>query len=225
MAWYDSYAAEYIELDLIAGRNDIPKDRGVARHRMYFEESFPGIVWFEKNRLKEYEVVDYRWEGPRYQDVMIQDHTANTETRGKRKGRLAGAVIGTILLPGVGTVIGAAVGTGRKEVSDTRGRTRSHIETQEVPAMAEMRLRDIDMDEYVRIRFNCTADLDARIRNNITVNLEEPLYIDHTETAYLPEPEEKPEKDLFAQIRELKALLDEGAITQEEYEMLKKKLF
>ena len=129
-------------------------------------------------------------------------------------------------MPGVGTLIGAAVGTGRKERSTTQGTNRSHIETQEIPVVAQMKLRNLANDEIINIGFNCTASLDARIRNNITVNLDTDV-IDYTAPAYLPEPEKTETNDtgdILAKIRELKQLLDDGAISQEEYEILKKKL-
>ena len=247
-----------VELSGVNGWQDIVTDRRSGSVTMFYGEGIPGIVWFDRRHSREYEVLEYQWDGPRYQDVMVHDQVSNTETRGKRKGRLAGALIGTILMPGVGTISGAAVGTGRREVSDTRGHTRSHIETQEIPVAAYMRLRDLFTDEHVTISFPCTAGIDARIRNNITLNLDadygDGMYIDSGE-----KPREIPEStwgrvvyedmgrepeyidvpvnvnkraeasgssrsDLLAQLRELKDLLDEGAISESEYEMLKRQL-
>lgn len=248
MSFFSSFddPTHSIELEHVNGREDLVTDRRYGELRLYYSEGIPGVVWFDQRHSREYEVLGYNWDGPRFQDVLVQDQVSNTQTRGKRKGRLAGAIIGTILMPGVGTVIGAAVGTGRKEVSDTRGNVRSHIETQEIPVMAEMRLRDVYTDESIYITFPCTASIDARIRNNITLNLDdsEPLYIGSTSAKELPyssevidmpvveretvnvKPvqEERQKEDLIARIRELKQLLDEGAISEDEYDMLKKKL-
>ena len=229
MSLYKTYDSQTdsLALEVISGKEDITTNIWSSDIKMHFSVGLPGIVWFDTFRTVEYEVLDYRWDGPRYQEVMIQDSTSDTKTRGGRKGRVAGALIGTMIMPGIGTVIGAAVGTGRKENSRTQGVNRSHIETQEGPVVAQMRLRNIANDEIINIGFKCTSSLDTRIRNNITVNLDNDV-IDYTAPAYLPEPEQPKEtkdtKDILTQIRELKELLDDGAITQEEYEMLKKKL-
>ena len=88
-----------------------------------------------------------------------------------------------------------------------------------------MKLRDLERDQIVHVSFQCTSPMDARIRNNITINLEDGAYINFDEPMLLPEPENEPEtKDVITQLRELKTLLDEGAITQEEYDTLKKKI-
>lgn len=225
MKLFDS-ETDTIELDITGGREDLGVSNVfMSDVKMYFTEGLPGIVWFDYSRRKEFEVLDYQWNGPRYQDVVVNDNASTTKTRGGRKGRVAGAIIGTMLMPGIGTVIGAAVGTGRKEVSNTKGQTISHVETQEVPVIATMKLRDLDRDQVVNIAFRCTSSLDARIRNNVTVNLDPGVYIDFGEPEYLPEPEKEPEtKDVISQLKELMTLLDQGAITREEYEVLKKKI-
>ena len=214
-----------IDLKLTGGKEAVSNSYFSDQTKMFFNTGLPGIIWFDYSAKKEYEVLDYHWNGPRYQDVMIQDNDSSTHTRGGRKGRVAGAIIGTMLMPGIGTVIGAAVGTGRKEDSRTRGQTISHIETKEVPVDAFMKLRDLERDQIINISFQCTSALDVKIRNNITINLEPGAYIDFPEPELLPEPEKEPEtKDVISQLKELKALLDDGAISKEEYEVLKKKI-
>ena len=228
--------ARSISLEVLAGQEDISVNKYSKDLDMCYQEGMPGIIWFNGNRRREFEVLDYQWSGPRYQDVMIQDNSSNTKTKTKRKGRVAGALIGTVLLPGIGTVIGAAVGTGRKEDSDTRGQTISHIETKEVPVTAHMKLRDLYNDELIHISFKCTSQIDARIRNNIAANLEAiDTYVIDGERS-LPEPEEAKEEpayietkaadttDVVSKLRELKQLLDDGVITREEFDALKKKI-
>lgn len=217
-------------IDLISGKDRIINGWYTTGNKIYYSEGVPGIVWFSSARNQEYEVLDYQWNGPRYQDVMIQDNQSVTKTKTKRKGRVAGALIGTVLFPGVGTVIGAAVGTGRKEDTDTRGQTVSHIETQEIPVAATMKLRDLSSDELIHISFKCTSEMDARIRNNIASNLELiDTYVIDEPLKFIDVKAEEPEvrkyaKDVLSQIRELKQLLDEGAISKEEFDLLKKKI-
>ncbi len=111
-----------VTLDVTGGRESVSDSLFSQELNMFYSLIVPGIVWFDRNGDREFEVVDYRWDGPRYQDVMIQDNNSNTSTKGGRKGRIAGALIGTLIAPGIGTVIGAAIGTGKKEDSSTRGR-------------------------------------------------------------------------------------------------------
>ena len=214
-----------VKIRIISGRQDLNKDLVFDTVHMSFCEAIPGIVYFGYYADKEYEVLHYEWDGPRYENYMIQDQNSHTHTSGGRKGRQTGAIIGTILMPGLGTVIGAAVGTGKKEDSNTHGQATSHMETKEVWAPAKMKLRELTTDRIVNITFQCTSELDTKIRNNITVNLDAVDYIDVSPKAIPFEETARPEnKDVLAQIRELKSLLDDGAITQEEYELLKKKI-
>ncbi len=215
-----------LTLDVTGGREAVSDSLFSQELNMFYSLSFPGIVWFGRNAGQEFEVVDYRWDGPRYQDVMIQDNSSNTSTKGSRKGRIAGALIGTLIAPGIGTVIGAAIGTGRKDNSETKGQTISHTEVREVPVTAFLHLRNLDTDDIVQLSFRCTSMQDATIRNHIAVNLTSIEYDPEPEPVMIPEHTEKEEnaKDLLAQLKELKQLLDDEAITEEEYAVLKKKL-
>ncbi len=214
-----------VTLDVTGGREAVSASMFSSELKMYYSLSMPGIVWFDRSG-REFEVVDYEWSGPRFQDVMIQDNNSNTQTHGGRKGRLAGALIGTLIAPGIGTVIGAAVGTGRKENSNTRGQTISHVETREVPVAAYLHLRNLDTDDIVQLSFRCDSQLDATIRNHVAINLTSLDYDPQPQIISIPEHTEKKEDaaSLLAQLKELKELLDAEAITEEEYAVLKKKL-
>lgn len=216
-----------ITIEFIHGAEDVSGRRGQKTLPMHYQEGIPGVIWFDHRADRVYEILDYSWDGPEYQNVVIQDNHSNTVTRRGRKGRFAGAVIGTILMPGVGTVIGAAIGTGRRERSRTRNRSVSHVETKEIPVPATMRLRELATDRILTIGFSCNASLDANIRNTVAANLEplEAVTYIHDIPEEIPQITEKSgQQDVLAQIRELKELLDEGAITKEEYIELKKHL-
>ncbi len=223
MPVFDVYDVSKLEVEMLSGKEDVGAGNG-AKQAIYYDDGVPGIIWFRRSGGREYEVLEYDWSGPRFTDVMIQDNQTSTNTFSKRKGRVAGALIGTILMPGIGTVIGAAVGTGRKETATTSGQAMSHIETREVPAVARMRLRDLDTDEIFSVSFMCDSSLDTRIRNTVAANLEPLDVIEYEERPLLEEPVRKPD-DILEQISRLKNLLDAEAISREEYETLKKKLF
>ncbi|MDO4416411.1 MAG: hypothetical protein Q4C20_15170, partial [Erysipelotrichaceae bacterium] len=188
-----------IRLDVFSGKEAISTGIFNTDIKMYFNKGIPGILWFDRGHTREYEVLDYWWEGPKYQDLMITDNNSRTKIRGGRKGRVTGAVVGSILAPGVGTLIGAAVGTGKKETVKTRGQTVMRMETQEIPAVANMKLRDVSRDQIITIGFMCTSDVDARIRNSITCNLEADKYAEYVDPTpeSLPAPEPERSRKLY----------------------------
>lgn len=236
---YGDIDIDSFPLEVISGKEEITSGFFRSETRMYFSKSLPGIVWFDRNHSREFEVLDYFWNGPGIQNVIIQNNNEETTTEERSGGSLAGAVIGTMLLPGIGTIIGAAMGSGSSEVSKTKESVVSYVQSQEVPVIAYMKLRDLEGDQIITIGFSCTSDLDVRIKNNITSNFEALEYSDvqyaEDDEYYeeLPAPEEPtqiPEtrsldpKELFSHLRELKALLDEGVINEDEFAKLKRKL-
>ena len=210
-----------IIIEVTGGQEDVSSRRNAGELHMHYDEGMPGIIWFDRDYERVFEVIDYQWQGPAYRDYVIEHREEeNDGLFSNRKGRVTGAIIGTMIAPGIGTVLGAAVGTGKKR--DRHSYSESRVETREIRTNAVMKLRDITNDEIIRITFLCDNDIDARIRNNVTVNLE-------AEDEYFPIPEEEApapaaEDDMIAKIRELKDLLDSGAIDEEEYRLLKKKL-
>ena len=208
-----------IVIEVTGGKEDISAKRGTDTLHMHYDEGMPGIVWFDRDYERVFEVIGYEWDGPSYRDIVIErTETENDGLFSNRRGRVTGAIIGTMIAPGIGTAIGAAIGTGKKR--DRRSYSESRVETREVRTPAILKLRDITNDNIIRVTFLCDADIDARIRNNVSVNLEEDDYIPEP----VPEETSPAEDDMISQIRRLKELLDSGAIDEEEYALLKKKL-
>lgn len=165
-----------------------------------------------------YEILEYNWDGAKYESVTNASKTSTTNVEGKgkekRTGRVAGAVIGTVLLPGVGTVIGASVGTGKK----TKGKsTSSNIGNEtvthkdvEVKSPASLKLRNIDTNDIIVIGFECDSKLDVELQNfNLPASQAE--FIQDIST----------QKSSVQLLKEYKELYDLGVISEEEF--LKKK--
>ena len=140
-----------------------------------------GFIYFDDIE-GHYKITEFQWEGPRYQTVTTTSgvtkyneksrNSSVTQSHGrdKRTGRLIGAAVGTAILPGAGTLVGALVGTGNKktsEVSQSRGggRTKGSEQIssttqefeQEVAGMAYMHLSDPASNFGFTFGFYCNS--------------------------------------------------------------------
>ena len=142
----------------------------------------------------------------------------NSETVKKGKsGKMAtGAIIGTVLLPGVGTVVGAAIGAGGKGKSKTQSTNESA--TQQVHKQIEknstaiLKLQRISDGTIFPVTITCNSNIDSQIRCFL---IEKESTISDTS---------KDMTDALKGIKALKELLDMGAITQVEFDIKKKQL-
>jgi hypothetical protein len=175
-----------------------------------------GTVYFNRNASIRYILLDYMWSGPRFN--TITNTVSNTNTTSKTKGKsgkmAAGAVVGTLLLPGVGTAVGAAVGAGGKKKKNSQSITTNNTvqQSRELNTPATLRLKNIESNEYISIVISCNTVIDSQIKcfQFMTEQSKTELVKDTT--------------DSLKGIKALKELLDMGAITQEEFETKKKRL-
>ena len=126
----------------------------------------------------------------------------------------AGAVIGTMLMPGVGTAVGAAIGAGGKgkkkyEEDGTVDTTQQQVE---VMSRSVIKLKNIETGEFASIVINCNSDIDAQIKcfqfnNNFQTT-------DNAEDI----------QNIASALKSLKELVDLGVLTQEEFEKKKEQL-
>lgn len=145
---------------------------GIFSNTITMSKDESGHIIFGKLNSK-YEIIEYNWEGAKYESVTNDSKTSTTniENQGKekRKGRIAGAVIGTVLFPGVGTVIGASVGTGKKTKgtsvsSNTSNGTVTHKDV-EVKSSASLKLKNIETNNIIVIGFECDSRLNVELQN------------------------------------------------------------
>lgn len=173
------------------------------------------------NLQNKFEILEYNWEGARYQTTT--NTVSNEKTKGKskekehRKGRVAGAVIGTMLFPGVGTAIGASLGTGKKSKGKTNtdriGTSSVTTSDVEIKSSATLKFRNLDTGEVFVIGFQCDSKTDAELQNfcipRNTGNFAEEI---------------SQQKSNVELLKEYKELLDMGIITEEEFQKKKKEL-
>ena len=166
-----------------------------------------GQVYFGQEPDVLYTVVDLQWQGPQYRTIT----QTNTKGQQKRKGRIIGATVGTVVLPGIGTAVGAAFGTGNKK---TESHSVSSETLEEVPTLATATFRRTDGSTFT-FEFMC----DSRTGNTLTSVMESK----GADSESMPAKTDKNADSLDALFK-LKELLDAGAITNEEYEAKKTQL-
>lgn len=166
---------------------------------------------------EKYILMDYEWNGPEYRTV--EKTTATSHTKGKskektkRRGHLAGAVVGTAIAPGVGTIVGAAVGTGKKTKgknnSTTTGTATTTSDNIEVDSYASMKMRNVETNQVNTIGFYCSSNIDMQLKSfNISQSSDAAANVQNQKTS-------------VELLKDYKELLDNGIITQEEFNQKK----
>lgn len=179
-----------------------------------------GDVYFNLQDDVLYRITSYEWQGPVYEQMVTANKTENQNSQTVKKGKAGrmatGALVGTLLFPGVGTAVGAAIGAGGKSKSKTMGTTDSNMQQiskqVEKDGKAILKLQSVRDNATHAITIVCNSDIDTQIR---CFNFEQAK-----STATLS----KDATDSLKGIKALKELLDMGAITQEEFDAKKKQM-
>ena len=165
-----------------------------------------GDLFTIDNKEPAFTILNIKWNGKNIvSNVLSVTDTANNG-KSKKTGRVIGAAVGTLIAPGIGTVIGAAHGTGNTKTNEnSTSITRTHNIVKEEVSDIEL---DIQYEnEYTEtLKYQCYEK-----QANILLTLfNERNTLNHF--------------DLYEEIKKLKELFDIGAITQEEFEAKKKQL-
>lgn len=175
-----------------------------------------GTIYFGKNYYDEFELINYVWSGPKYQiqTKTTSDRKGTEKKKGKSGKMTAGALVGSMILPGVGTAVGAAIGAGGKGKKNIDERTTTNtVQNQvEIPTPATLTFKNRKTGEVFSIVIHCTTLVDSKIR----------CFRFSQENS--SEGNDKSQDDLVSAIKSLKELLDMGAISQEEYENKKQEI-
>lgn len=157
-----SEATHTIKLNIIPGGALLPRD--VQSGKFLQDEN--GIVRFN-NSEKMYKLVEYHWDGPRYE----------TKTKQKVKGRKRG-LFGALTGAAIGGAIGGGLGAFGGAMAGGQATGGTYLETKqkdvEVPTAAELHIMSVDDEDGIpeihKIRFMCTTSLDSKIRRLIFFN-------------------------------------------------------
>lgn len=204
----------HVSVKITSGKNYL--GLGAFSDIAIIRQNAEGNIYFDKVDGF-FEITDYQWEGPRYKVVSTSNTIENQKGKDKtkKKGGLGGAAIGTLLAPGVGTVIGYAA-TRKKETvkkGKVEANTTFNEEEVETSSNAKMTLRNLATGESFVIGFLCDSAIDGELANfNIRQN--------RTATA----EEVGQQKSKVELMKEYKDLLDAQIITQEEFDAKKKEL-
>lgn len=140
----------------------------------------------------------------------------STKSKGeeKRKGVMTRAAVGTILMPGVGTLAGALTAkkqsTGENETVTSQQVTRTIVLT-----------RDDPFKTVLNVPYN--AELEVKLRSILAENLSQTAPVE--QIADVPKVEETISSISVAdELMKLKELLDAGVLTQEEFTAQKQQL-
>ena len=147
-------------------------------------------------------------------DVIVDvKEITSTKTKGKekRKGVMTRAVVGTVLMPGVGTLAGALTAkkksTGETESVTNQQVTKTIVLTRNDPFKAVL-------------NFPYNADLELKLRSILSENiakLSQPLVAQQLDQA-------TKEISVADELIKLKELLDAGILTEEEFQLQKQKI-
>lgn len=175
-----------------------------------------GTIYFNNNRNDQFLLIDYQWSGPHYETNISSETNVNGQevTKGKGGRMAAGAVIGTMLFPGVGTAVGAAIGAGgkKKKNKNEKAATNSVQRQTEVLTPATLRFKDKVTGNQFSIVIGCNTYVDSQIRGFRMFAEQSVRTVSKDAT------------DALNGIKALKELLDMGAITQEEFDNKKAQL-
>lgn len=175
-----------------------------------------GDVVFTLNSPTHFRLNEVEFDGPTYREESQSD--GKSVNKKKRHG-LSGAVIGTVLMPGVGTIAGAMVGNSKGK---DKGKTSSHTVSKSVeePSNIRLILENLDTHETAVV-----GVLGKQTDYQELLNFKAPMEpTTPQETPTVPESDTASQNDSIAELRKLKELVDEGILTQDEFDAKKKQI-
>lgn len=177
-----------------------------------------GNIYFNKNAASYYSIIDYTWNGAKYDTITTgttkTNSNSNTVKRGKALKIGTGAVLGSFINPITGVLVGAAMGAGSKGKNHTKGESISTSTQQskdiEKDTLATLSFRSLDSGKIYKLSFKCNTELDSKIKClNIAQN-KEAVVNDISQS--------------LEGLKALKELVDMGVITPEEFNRKKAQL-
>lgn len=175
-----------------------------------------------------YYLIGFDWTGPQYKVTSTTVTSGKDTQKGKKGSTLGGAAIGTILAPGVGTLVGAAVGASGKKKTDVNRKSETTSTQKEIDTTAYLIFVEKDDKRIKRESIKCNTTIAKEI--NALRFTPETVAMASTEenTDHFVQIENKEEpltsSSPIEEIRQYKELLDQGILTQEEFDAKKKEL-
>lgn len=210
-------------LEITAGKENL--NMGFLSSKVKMSQNADRIVYFDSIPDQYFRFTDYTWDGPSYKMVTTSKESGKSKGKNKektkRKGGLGGAVVGTMLLPGVGTAIGYMATS--KKVKKGKGKSEYNVNTVvdenqvETDNTATIQVANIDTGATFSIGIKCNSKINIDLDRFDWSDVEEEDEKSIGETRQI-------ETDSIKLLKEYKELLDMGAITQEEFTRKKREL-
>ncbi|KRM72724.1 hypothetical protein FC34_GL000434 [Lacticaseibacillus brantae DSM 23927] len=176
-----------------------------------------------------FKLISVDFDGPRYHEEIQETSKSDTKSKGRKKGHgLSGAVIGTILMPGVGTVAGAIAGghsgknKGKSNTTTTATTTTNQVEDDSHTVVTLQQVETSDNVEIVLV--TKTKDYQELRAFKLEPTPESEQTESHGPVAGEVTGVVDTETDPVLEIKKYKALLDDGILSQEEFEAKKKQI-
>ncbi len=195
---------------------------GFFSNRVVMRQNTDGFVYFDSSLEKKYRLKGYHWDGPKYKNVIENHQVSKTKgkEKTKNKGGLGGAIVGSMIMPGVGTAIGYMMT--KKQVTKDKSRTKTNGTTtemqEEITGTATMSLLNPSNNSVFTIAFECDSTINATLEQFEWGNSANDQILESKQKQILAE------SDKIALLKQYKELLDSGVLSQEEFESKKKEL-
>lgn len=204
----------HLSLNVVSGKSNLGMS-GFS-NTIVMRQNDANEIYFDTKPGDFFKIVGYKWDGPKYKTVTTSQEQGNAQGKTKSKGSLGGAVVGTLLLPGIGTAIGYSMG--KKSKGNASYDKTGTIEENQVEddGVASIQLRNIDTGNVITFGFTCNSKVDIDLQqfdlsllptSNTTV-------VENVST----------QSDKIRLLKEYKALFDEGVISEEEFNAKKAEL-
>ncbi|HFE9851908.1 TPA: SHOCT domain-containing protein [Enterococcus faecalis] len=196
---------------------------GTSEHS-HIHQLKDGRIYFKDNYDDFFYLLKSKFDGPRYKTVTteVTQETTNTDTieKTKKKGKsgkiAAGAMIGSIVAPGIGTVVGAYAGSRGKDKKnkktsqqvDTKNHktnTKKEVEENSTCIMELERVSDnkvfsIVLKVYSKDYYEISSGI--QVKSSLGINLE---FLDLSR------------EQAIEKLKELKELVDIGILNEDEF--------
>ncbi|MGN0193974.1 MAG: hypothetical protein ACI39G_02550 [Pseudoramibacter sp.] len=175
-----------------------------------------GEVYFNTLKDEYFYLVGYHWDGPAISTVTTTNTDHHQKAHTGRRHRILGAALGTLIMPGLGSAIGLAAGTGKKNKNNEHTTESTGTKQVEQMTTGTISVRNVQTQEKITFGFQCNSQLNIILKN---------FDWSHTQTVKkISTASMKSEEERIHLIREYKKLQEEGIISEEKFEEKKREL-
>lgn len=169
-----------------------------------------------------YYLVGFEWAGPQYKVTSTTVTTGQDKQKGKKASTLGGAAIGSLVGP-MGTIVGAAVGASGKKKTDINRKSETTSTQEELDTTAYLIFVEKDDKRIKKDAITCNSTI-AKEVNSLTFTSEATAFGTTEIVEEVIETSDALQSSVADEIRKFKELLDEGIITQEDFDTKKREL-